>query len=319
MILPTGIIGCRCRARRWPPHPPRSTPRARRPRWPPWRRSRRSASCCRRFTTSRPGPSSPPSQLAFACASLALYRPVRRRQTVAIATSSLPVGEARPGGARRAALQSRGVWTSLGLFVVALVAVVGLAKIESPPIEDAVESAPRRTPRSASSSPCLFLAPDTLAALRNARHDRVQTSFNLALGSAMAASSSRSRPSRRLDLVGRPTVLGLGATQMVLLRHHGRRHRPHRFLCRVAPTLQEGGAVHHPSAARVVPVSRVIPPVLCLCTHRPNRAPAGCCPPCRRPSACDAMPPRSRRRRADSDEVAHAWRSRSSRRSADLR
>ena len=64
----------------------------------------------------------------------------------------------------------------------------------------------------------LVLLPETLAAYRNARHDRMQTSFNLALGSAMA-SIGLTIPAiavASIWLEG-PLVLGLGATQTVLL------------------------------------------------------------------------------------------------------
>lgn len=64
----------------------------------------------------------------------------------------------------------------------------------------------------------LVLAPETLAAVRNARRDRVQTSFNLAYGSAMA-SIGLTIPAiavASIWLEG-PLVLGLGATHMVLL------------------------------------------------------------------------------------------------------
>jgi Ca2+:H+ antiporter len=62
------------------------------------------------------------------------------------------------------------------------------------------------------------LAPETLAAYRNARADRMQTSFNLALGSAMA-SIGLTIPAiavASIWLEG-PLELGLGSTQMVLL------------------------------------------------------------------------------------------------------
>jgi Ca2+:H+ antiporter len=64
----------------------------------------------------------------------------------------------------------------------------------------------------------LVLGPEALAAYRNARRGRVQTSFNLALGSAMA-SIGLTIPAiavASIWLEG-PLVLGLGATQMVLL------------------------------------------------------------------------------------------------------
>jgi len=108
--------------------------------------------------------------------------------------------------------------TSLGLLVVALVAVVGLAKLESPAIEDAVASI--GAPQSAVGVviALLVLLPETLAAVRNARRDRVQTSFNLALGSAMA-SIGLTIPAIAVASIwlDGPLVLGLGATQIVLL------------------------------------------------------------------------------------------------------
>ncbi len=102
--------------------------------------------------------------------------------------------------------------------MIALVAVVGLAKIESPAIEDAVEAA--GAPQSAVGViiALLVLAPETLAAVRNARRDRIQTSFNLAFGSAIA-SIGLTIPAIALATiwVDGPLVLGLEPTQMVLL------------------------------------------------------------------------------------------------------
>ena len=64
----------------------------------------------------------------------------------------------------------------------------------------------------------LVLAPETIAAVRNARRGRVQTSLNLALGSAMA-SIGLTIPAiavASIWLEG-PLVLGLDSTQIVLL------------------------------------------------------------------------------------------------------
>ena len=63
----------------------------------------------------------------------------------------------------------------------------------------------------------LVLLPETLAAFRNARHDRMQTSFNLALGSAMA-SIGLTIPAIAVASIwlDGPLVLGLGAMQIVL-------------------------------------------------------------------------------------------------------
>jgi Ca2+:H+ antiporter len=64
----------------------------------------------------------------------------------------------------------------------------------------------------------LVLLPETLAAVRAARRGRVQTSLNLAYGSAMA-SIGLTIPTIALASIwlDGPLVLGLGATQLVLL------------------------------------------------------------------------------------------------------
>jgi Ca2+:H+ antiporter len=170
-----------------------------------------------RFTTSRPGPEFSGEQLAFAgVASLALYVLFVIVQTVRHRDYFLPEG----GGAdeHAAPRSDREVLLSLGLLVVALVTVVGLAKVESPAIEDAVDAID--APQSAVGVviALLVLLPEFLAAVRNARRDRVQTSFNLALGSAMA-SIGLTIPAiavASIWLEG-PLVLGLGPTQIVLL------------------------------------------------------------------------------------------------------
>ena len=63
----------------------------------------------------------------------------------------------------------------------------------------------------------LILLPETLAACRNALRDRIQTSLNLALGSAMASIGLTipviAFASIWIDV---PLLLGLNATQMVL-------------------------------------------------------------------------------------------------------
>jgi Ca2+:H+ antiporter len=102
--------------------------------------------------------------------------------------------------------------------VVALVAVVGLAKIESPAIEDAVTAIGAPSSAVGVVIALLVLLPETLAAVRNARRDRVQTSFNLALGSAMA-SIGLTIPAIAVASIwlDGPLVLGLDTTQIVLL------------------------------------------------------------------------------------------------------
>jgi Ca2+:H+ antiporter len=172
------------------------------------------------FTTSRPGPEFSAEQLAFAAvASLALYLLFVFVQTVRHRDYFLPKGaEVNADDEHASPPSEREALQSLGLLLVSLVAVVGLAKIESPAIEDAVDAV--GAPQSAVGVviALLVLLPETLAAVRNARRDRVQTSFNLALGSAMA-SIGLTIPAiavASIWLEG-PLVLGLGDTQLVLL------------------------------------------------------------------------------------------------------
>jgi Ca2+:H+ antiporter len=170
------------------------------------------------FTTSSPGPTFSGPQLAFAgAASLALYAVFVFVQTVRHRDYFLPVGvgtqeEHAPPPARRTAL------ASLGLLVVCLVAVVGLAKTASSAIESAVEAvgAPRAVV--GVTIALLVLLPETAAAVRAATRNRVQTSLNLALGSALA-SIGLTIPAIALASIWLqgPLLLGLGPKETVLL------------------------------------------------------------------------------------------------------
>ncbi|MFD0375532.1 calcium:proton antiporter [Streptomyces sp. NPDC059525] len=174
------------------------------------------------FTTSKPGPEFSSAQLTFAAvASLALYglfiavQTVRHRDYfLPVATENTPDGEeehAQPPTARAAL-------TSLGLLLVALVAVVGNAKAVSPTIEKGVADAGLPHAVVGVIIALLVLLPETLAAVRAARRDRVQTSLNLGYGSAIA-SIGLTIPAIALASVwlSGPLLLGLGPTHMVLL------------------------------------------------------------------------------------------------------
>ncbi|WP_330232675.1 ionic transporter y4hA [Nocardia sp. NBC_00508] len=173
------------------------------------------------FTTSKPGPEFSPAQLAFAAvASLALYGLFVMVQTVRHPGDFLPVeADGVVIEDEHAELPSaRAAVISLAMLFVALICVVGLAKVVSPAVESAVESA--GLPQSAVGVviALLVLLPETLAAVRAARRDQVQIGLNLALGSAMA-SIGLTIPVIAVASIwlDGPLVLGLGATQMVLL------------------------------------------------------------------------------------------------------
>ena len=170
------------------------------------------------FTESAPGPEFTSGQLAFAAvASLALYGLFVWIQTIRHRDYFLPEETAGPDD-HAPPPSDREALTSLGLLLVSLVAVVGLAKLESGAIEDAVGAIGAPPSAVGVVIALLVLLPETLAAVRNARRNRVQTSFNLALGSAMA-SIGLTIPAIAVASIwlDGPLVLGLGGTQIVLL------------------------------------------------------------------------------------------------------
>jgi Ca2+:H+ antiporter len=175
------------------------------------------------FTTTTPGPEFSSAQLAFAAvASLALWalfvfvQNIRHRDYFLPMTSSGRVVD--PAEDHADPPSNREALVSLGLLLVALVAVVGLAKTESKPIEDAVIAAGLPQSVVGVVIALLVLAPESLAAVRAARRDRVQTSLNLGLGSAIAA-VGLTIPTIAVASIwlDGPLILGLGETQMVLL------------------------------------------------------------------------------------------------------
>ena len=170
------------------------------------------------FTEGAPGPEFTSGQLAFAAvASLALYGLFVWIQTIRHRDYFLPEETAGPDD-HAPPPSDRAAFTSLGLLLVSLIAVVGLAKLESGAIEDAVAAIGAPPSAVGVVIALLVLLPETLAAVRNARRNRVQTSFNLALGSAMA-SIGLTIPAIAIASIwlDGPLVLGLGGTQIVLL------------------------------------------------------------------------------------------------------
>lgn len=174
------------------------------------------------FTTSASGPEFSTVQLTFAAvSSLVLYALFVTTLTVRHRDYFLPItrqGEVITAEEHAHGPSARMATISLGLLAMALIGVVGLAKGVSPTIENGVEAAGLPQAVVGVVIALLVLLPETIAALRTARRDRVQTSLNLALGSAMA-SIGLTIPAVALAsvwLTG-PLVLGLGSTHMVLL------------------------------------------------------------------------------------------------------
>ncbi|MET9338284.1 hypothetical protein [Nonomuraea sp. NPDC003804] len=174
------------------------------------------------FTLATPGPTYSAAQLAFAgIASLVLYGVFVFMQTVRHRDYFLPVqagGEGRPSEEHADPPTRRTALISLGLMLICLVSVVGLAKTVSPAIEESIAAigAPRTTV--GVTIALLVLLPETVAAVRAAARNRVQNSFNLALGSALASIGLTIPAIAVVSLLtGDSLALGLGPLQMVLL------------------------------------------------------------------------------------------------------
>lgn len=174
------------------------------------------------FTRGAPGPRFTGAQLTFsAIASLALYAMFIITQTRRHRDFFLPVthqGDVIDEDDHAEPPSDREALRSLVLLLLALVAVVGLAKVESPALEAGVTALGLPASFVGVIIALVVLAPETLAAVRAAGRDRIQTSLNLALGSAMA-SIGLTIPSLAVASIWLPGTLelGLGATQLVLL------------------------------------------------------------------------------------------------------
>ena len=175
-----------------------------------------------RFTTTEAGPEFSPSQLAFAAvASLVLYGLFVFTQTVRHRDFFLPVekGQVDDDGDGHADPPTvRATVTSLGLLVVSLVSVVGLAKVESPAIERGVAALGFPAAFVGVVIALLVLLPESIAATRAAANAQVQTGMNLAYGSAMA-SIGLTIPTIAVASIwlDGPLSLGLEPLQIVLL------------------------------------------------------------------------------------------------------
>jgi len=175
------------------------------------------------YTTTVAGPIYSPSQLGFvAVVSLLLYgtflfvQAIRHRDHfLAPEQAKASEDEAQHAGpvASAAVLLASSV-----LLLASLVAVVLLAKAVSPAIESAVARA--GAPRSVVGViiAAIVLLPEGWAAVRAARANRLQTSLNLALGSALASIGLTIPAVAMVSLVtGMTLTLGIDAKSQVLL------------------------------------------------------------------------------------------------------
>lgn len=168
------------------------------------------------FTLAEPGPVYSTPQLVFvAIVALGLYAPFLYVQTISHRSDFLdeitPMPVAGPPPRR----------TFIGglvLLPIALLAVVLLAETLAHPVEVAVARAGLPDALVGVAIALVVVISEGTAALRAARSNRVQTSLNLALGSALASICLTIPAVAVLSLVlGQKLVLGLEAEHIVLL------------------------------------------------------------------------------------------------------
>jgi Ca2+:H+ antiporter len=170
------------------------------------------------YTTTQPGPAYSAGQLLFiAAVSLVLYGTFVLVQAVRHRDYFLPEGADGDEEAHAPPPPVRLTAQSGVLLPVCLVAVVLLAKALAPDIEAGV--AAMGAPKSLVGIiiAAVVLLPEGLAAVQAARADRLQTSLNLALGSALA-SIGLTIPAVALVslLTGMTLTLGIDMKSMVL-------------------------------------------------------------------------------------------------------
>ena len=171
------------------------------------------------FTTSTAGANYAPAQLGFvAVVSLALWFALVFVQTVRHRDYFLPGPEMDSEGDHAAPPPARAAWTSFGLMVAALAAVVLMGKGLTPALEETLASFGAPAAIVGIAIAFIVLLPESLAALRAARSNRLQTSLNLALGSILASIGLTTSAVAVLALVlDAPLTLGLDQANTVLL------------------------------------------------------------------------------------------------------
>ena len=176
-----------------------------------------------RFTTSTPGPTMTGAQLTFAAlASLVLYGLFVFVQAIRHREFFVPQD---PDGGGPSDLNAengdrpskRDAVTSLVVLVISLIGVVGLAKTLSPNIEETTNSVGLPPAFVGVVIAALILLPEGGTAVRAAWNNRLQSSMNLALGSAMA-SIGLTIPVIAVvsQIIDTPLLLGLTPVQVVL-------------------------------------------------------------------------------------------------------
>lgn len=172
------------------------------------------------YTLATPGPFYSTSQLVFvATVSIILYGIFLFVQTIRHRDYFLSETETEQGAHDPTVVPSaRTALITLGLLCIALAAVVLLAKVLSPSLERAVAAAGLPKAFVGVVIAAVVLLPEGISAIHAARLNRLQTSLNLALGSAIATIGLSIPIVAMVALsLGQPMTLGLGPSETVLL------------------------------------------------------------------------------------------------------
>ena len=171
------------------------------------------------YTTTVAGPIYSSNQLAFvALVSLALYITFLFVQTVRHRDYFLPQRGANNEGVHAPPPSTKVAFLSTCLLIIGLITVILLAKSISPIIEAGVMKIGAPIALVGVIIATIVLMPEGLAALRAAKSNRLQTSLNLALGSALASIGLSIPVVAIVSIINNwPLILGIDAKSTVLL------------------------------------------------------------------------------------------------------
>jgi Ca2+:H+ antiporter len=171
------------------------------------------------YTTTTPGPLYSDSQLAFiAIVSIVLYGTFVLVQTVRHRDYFLPAAAVDDEDVHAEPPPAKLAWMSTGLLLACLGSVVLLAKSLAPTVEAAVVGIGAPEALVGIIIAAVVLLPEGIAAFQAARANRLQTSLNLTLGSALAGIGLTIPVVAIVSLsTGWPLSLGLDTKSSVLL------------------------------------------------------------------------------------------------------
>lgn len=171
------------------------------------------------YTTSTSGPTYSEAQLLLVgAASLVLWLLFVFVQTVRHRDYFLPEDGGADAHHAESDVSARQMWIALGLLLLSLIGVVLLSKTLSDPLAAAIIRSGAPLSAVGVVIAGVVLLPEGIAALRAARADRLQTSLNLALGSALATIGLTVPIIVGLSIVfGWTLTLGLDAKGITLL------------------------------------------------------------------------------------------------------